>query len=92
VSRETVEDKAKRYLVEARLTVEYVVGDTVRATCRGSGEVYRLGHDLQRGWWCSCASRTDQCSHLTALRAVAVRTAARPGGRARWPIEEGRPA
>jgi uncharacterized Zn finger protein len=75
VTRETVAAKAARYLTEGRLTIEYVVGDTVRASCRGSGELYRLGHEPGRGWWCSCPVRTDQCSHLAALRSVTVRRA-----------------
>jgi uncharacterized Zn finger protein len=90
--RETVAAKAARYLTEARLTVLRVDGDQVTATCRGSGELYQLGHDRGRGWWCSCPSRTDQCSHLVALRAVTVRTTPRPAGRGRTPIEEGRRA
>jgi hypothetical protein len=74
VTRETVQAKAARYLAEARLTVTEVDGDHVSAACRGDGEVYRLGHRPGRGWYCSCAARTDQCAHLTALRLVVVRT------------------
>ena len=74
MTRETATNKARRYLGEGRLLVYAVSGDFVSATCRGDGEIHRLGHDPGRGWFCSYAARTDQCAHLTALRLVAVRT------------------
>jgi len=69
--RESVEDKARRYLCEARLTVTAVDGDTVTAVCRGSGEIYECGHDPARGWHCSCPAR--RCAHLLALQSVTIR-------------------
>lgn len=75
-SRETVQDKAVRYISQARLTVTAVSGDHVEATCRGDGQVYDLGHDTGRGYHCSCEARTDRCAHLVALRLVVVRSAA----------------
>jgi hypothetical protein len=78
LTRETVAAKAARYLAEARLTVTAVSGDHVSAWCRGSGEVYRLGHEPGRGWWCSCPVRTDRCAHLIALQSVTVRTSQMP--------------
>jgi len=73
MTRETVQAKASRYLAEGRLIVTAVDGDHVTAACRGNGEVYQLGHEPGRGWWCSCSARTDACAHLTALRLVTVR-------------------
>jgi len=73
LTRETVAQKAARYLAEARLTITQVDGDTVRATCRGASEVYELGHEPGRGWYCSSPVRTDCCAHLDALRRVTVR-------------------
>jgi hypothetical protein len=73
MTRESAEAKANRYLCESRLTVVLVDRDTVRATCRGSGELYELGHTPGRGWWCSCPVRSDRCAHLIALRSVTVR-------------------
>ena len=73
MTRETTHAKAARYLAEARLTVLRLDGDHVAATCRGSGELHRGGHDPARGWWRTCRVRTDQCAHL--LRSV---TAQRP--------------
>jgi hypothetical protein len=73
MTRETVAAKSARYLTEARLTITAVDGDTVRATCRGSGELYSLGHSPGRGWYCSCPVRNDHCAHLIALRSVTIR-------------------
>ncbi len=70
MARENAEAKGKRYLVEGRLVLERVDARTIRATCRGAGEVYRLGFD-RTGWWCSCPART-RCSHLWALMTVTV--------------------
>jgi hypothetical protein len=59
MTRESVEAKANRYLCESRLTVVLVGGDIVRAACRGSGELYELGHTdgLQK-----LRAGRDQCS------------------------------
>jgi len=72
MARESAASKAVRYLAEARLTIELVSAQRVRATCRGSGAVYVVEWSPDAGWSCSCpAWRT--CSHLLALMAVTVR-------------------
>lgn len=73
MTRESAADKGRRYLCEGGLTVLEVAGDAVRASCRGDGELYEVGHDLRQGWFCSCAARSDQCAHLVALRLVTIR-------------------
>ncbi len=73
MTRESVESKARRYLAEARLTVTALDRDHVTAVCRGQGELYELGHEPGRGWWCSCPVRTDRYSHLLALQTVTIR-------------------
>ena len=71
--RENAAAKARRLLVEARLTVERVQGEIVEATCRGdSAAVYRLSFDGTR-WQCSCPCLTT-CSHLLALQLIVVRS------------------
>lgn len=42
VSRESVEEKARRYLAEGRVAVELADAATVHATARGSDAVYRV--------------------------------------------------
>ncbi len=71
VARENAEAKGRRYLVEGRLVVREINGDTIRACCRGGGTFYPLGHDPGRGWWCECPARST-CAHLHALRAVTI--------------------
>jgi hypothetical protein len=77
VSATTLEriDKARRLLIEGRLTVRWVDKDDgfVYATCKGdSGGEYNLGYDPKRKQWrCSCEARTT-CSHLKALQLVTV--------------------
>jgi hypothetical protein len=69
----SVELKARRYVVEGRLSVERVDpdGPVVEASVRGSGAVYAAGHD-EGGWYCSCPARTT-CSHLLAVQLVVTR-------------------
>jgi hypothetical protein len=71
--REPLDTKAKRYVLEGRLTVHRVDADgpVVEASVRGSGAVYAVGHD-ESGWYCGCPARTT-CSHLLALQLVVVR-------------------
>lgn len=73
-TRENVAEKGRRYLTEARLVVEHVDGQTVRAQCRGdSGAIYELGFDHVRvEWHCTCPAR-GRCAHLVALMLVTVR-------------------
>jgi hypothetical protein len=70
-------DKARRLLIEGRLTIHKVEVQfgIVYATCKGdSGSVYKLGYDPrgQGEWRCSCPAKTT-CAHLNALKLVVVR-------------------
>jgi hypothetical protein len=76
MSRENAQAKARRYLAEARLTVEQVDAELVRATCRGSGAVHDVGWTPEFGWSCSCPCPSRRCAHLIALQLVTVREAA----------------
>lgn len=71
MTREPVEAKGRRYLVEGRLVVTGADDRSIEASCRGGGAVYELGHDGE-AWWCSCPAR-GTCAHLLALRLVTVR-------------------
>ena len=74
MTRESVEVKAHRYLVEGRLVVREVFRDRIAATCRGDGELYRLGRGDGEDWFCSCPAR-GRCSHLVALGLVVATSA-----------------
>ncbi len=65
---ENAEAKGRRYVAEGRLTVERVDGRLVVASCRGGGQIYRLGH-RDGEWVCACPAR-GRCSHLHALQLV----------------------
>jgi hypothetical protein len=78
VSRENSVAKGRRYVSEGRLVVRQLDGQTVQADVRGGGAIYSCGHD-ECGWYCNCATFTDNCCHLQALRlVVAVKPEARP--------------
>jgi uncharacterized Zn finger protein len=70
---ENAQAKGQRYLSEARLIVEYVDDDVIRASCRGGGAVYVLGHERGR-WHCTCPAK-GRCAHLNALMLVTRRPA-----------------
>ena len=67
--RESAAEKGRTYLTEGRLIVTGLSTVHVSATCRGDGALYRLGY-VHGHWSCDCPARTDQCSHLVALRLV----------------------
>ena len=73
MSRESVEQKAQRYLVSGRLTVRLATPERVEAHVKGdSGHVYRLTHEDDI-WSCSCPAKT-RCAHLVALKRVVTRS------------------
>ncbi len=73
MTRETAAAKARRYVVEGRLTVLEVGPQVVRAVCLGDGQVYWLGW-WRGSWGCTCDASQFRatCSHLLALRLVVV--------------------
>jgi uncharacterized Zn finger protein len=79
MSRETVDEKARRLLVEGRLIVREVGRPSrqqrIVAECRGdSGDMYRLGYDPEKKEWrCTCPEQRGGCSHLKALQLVCVK-------------------
>ena len=67
--RENAEAKAKRYLAEGRVVVVSVSDNRLLARVRGDGSVWLVM--FEGGvWFCPCPARTDQCSHLRALRLI----------------------
>lgn len=68
MTRESVEDKARRLLVEGRVVVDAVQPGLVVAVVRGSGELYVVSW-RRGGWLCTCPVR-GRCSHLLAVQTV----------------------
>lgn len=72
--RESVDEKARPYLAEGWVAVEHADSGTVRASCRGSDVVCRVGFG-GGVWRCECPAR-GRCAHLVAVGLVAPRPAA----------------
>lgn len=60
-------DLARDYIEDAAIRVLFRDGPVLVASCSGRTRMYVLGHDLERGWWCSCL-RDGVCPHLLALQ------------------------
>lgn len=72
-SRESVQSKAIRILLDRRLTILGVRNDRVWAEVRGTTDrVYHPCYTHGR-WSCDCDNRSNRCSHLVALQYVTVR-------------------
>jgi hypothetical protein len=69
--RESVDAKARRYLGEARVKVDYAETFAVRATARGGAAVYRVSY-TGGSWSCDCPAR-GRCAHLAAVGLIAPR-------------------
>lgn len=69
MSRESIGEKAVRYLGEARLSVTHVDARNVRATCHG-GAPYTVTWTADKGWRCDCPAWNRDCTHVVAARLV----------------------
>lgn len=69
MTRETIEQKAARYVVAGRLMIDRVDEQGVRARVRGSGEVYDVVF-ADGAWSCSCPARVARCAHVAAAQLV----------------------
>lgn len=89
MARESAEAKGLRYLCEGRLIVTVVTPRAIAAECRGAGQIYALGWDGCRGWWCDCPAKAT-CSHLVALQRVTALGGRREAGGKRLarPLEQ----
>lgn len=72
-SRENVQTKARRLLVEGRVMLRYVGPNGVQAFVRGSATLHRVNYRRDAGWSCTCPSpNRAECSHVLAVQAVVV--------------------
>lgn len=67
--RETARAKADRILLEGRLVILEAGRYGVAARIRGEGVIHTARYQFGT-WTCTCPVRSDQCSHLIALRRV----------------------
>lgn len=68
MSRENAADKARRYLIEGRVTIATVRGPRVVAYVRGDGAAWRVEVDGPR-WTCACPAK-GRCAHMLAVGLV----------------------
>jgi hypothetical protein len=68
--RETVQEKALRYLGDGRVRIRAVNPAGVEAEVRGGGDaIYKTRREGRR-WSCSCPAWQRQCCHVRAVRLV----------------------
>lgn len=67
--RETARTKADRLLLEGRVVILEAGRYGVAARVRGEGVIHTCRYSFGV-WSCTCPVRTDQCSHLIAVRRV----------------------
>jgi hypothetical protein len=69
--RETIREKAGRYLLEGRVRIRSCDEENgiIEADIRGLGAMYSTGRD-SAGWHCDCNARTADCAHVIALKTV----------------------
>lgn len=78
-SRENLEEKAARYLVEGRVTVTQIDDERrlIVAEVRGTDTTYYTGFDPRRdNWACTCEANAKfnrRCSHIAALQLITRR-------------------
>jgi uncharacterized Zn finger protein len=70
--RENVEQKARRYLAEGRLTILHLDELGIVAICKGGGAFYNVRWSPERSWSCDCPAK-GACAHMRALQQVTVR-------------------
>lgn len=72
--RESVDTRARRLLIEHRVRLTRLLGDTVSAEVRGTGAIHSVHHSIDTGWTCSCEAGQyrRRCSHVLAVQHVTV--------------------
>ena len=72
MSRESADNKSRRYLAEGRVTVREATRTGVVAEVVGdSGLRYRVEFGPEvGGWWCNCPGGHGECAHIPAAQFV----------------------
>lgn len=72
MTRESLDQKAARYLCEGRIRLVRVEGDHIDATVSGdAASLYVVTH-RPSGWRCSCVATVVRCSHVAAVALVTL--------------------
>jgi len=77
VNKESVTDKAHRYLTEGRVVVSFAAPGVVNATVRGDADIHEVTYE-RGGWHCTCPAR-GRCAHLLAVGLITAPTTVRYG-------------
>lgn len=73
VPRETMNEKAIRYLAEGRVRLLRVEADALDATVEGARpRPYVVTHRAGPGWRCTCIAVSVRCSHMVAVSMVTL--------------------
>lgn len=73
---ETIERKASRLLAERRVQLLWAAEAALRARVRGDSGIHDIYWSRLLGWSCDCPCR-HRCSHVTAVRAITMRSVGR---------------
>lgn len=72
MSRETIEEKAARYLAAGRIKIVRAEGDSIDAMVWGDAyKTYVVTHRTC-GWRCTCVATVVRCSHVAAVALVTL--------------------
>jgi len=70
--RETLDEKAVRYVSTGRIKLVRVEGDNIDATVSGdASKTYVVTH-RPSGWRCSCIATVLRCSHVAGVAMVTL--------------------
>ena len=67
--RETVAEKAVRFISQERVRFQVLTPEYALATVHGDTNDYETGYKRRR-WYCSCMNATESCSHIRAARMI----------------------
>lgn len=71
--RETMDEKALRYVAEGRVRLLRVEADALDATVQGGrARPYVVTHRAGPGWRCTCIAVSVRCSHMVAVSMVTL--------------------
>lgn len=75
VGRENIESKARRYLIEGRVSIVAAHSHHVTALVTGTENTHHVERESSGRWVCSCPAR-GRCCHIAACQLVTQRPGA----------------